>query len=109
MTMELQDPAVWLNEQMKRQKLSQNEVARKAGIASSTLTQFSAGKAGEEAAVKIANFFNVPTQLTLAMMGLAPPPPTYASAEAQSLCLIYDRLDDERRVQLVSFARFLTV
>lgn len=105
--MKLPTPGDWLNEQLAKMKMSQNEAALKAGISSGTLTKFAAGDVSAKAAVAIANFFNVPTQLTLAMVGLAPAPASLESAEAERLGMIYMALTDENKEKLLTFAEFL--
>lgn len=98
----------WLRAELDRMKLSQNEAARLANISAGTLSKFADGDVGARSAVRIANFFNAPTQLVLAMVGLAPPPPTMVSAEAEQLGHIYNGLDEEKRRMLMSYALHLS-
>lgn len=108
MAANLPDPAEWLAEQLAKKHMTQNEAAAAADLSSGTLTKFAKGHVNEKAAVKIANFFNVPAQLTLAMMGLAPPPASMANVEADRLVYIFSLLDAEKKEKLISYAEFLS-
>lgn len=107
MATKLPEPGVWLDAQLKKMHLSQNEAARMAHLSSGTLSKFTAGHVSEKAAVKIANFFNAPTQLVLAMVGLAPPPASMMDVETERLAHMFAQLDAERKEKLIAFAEFL--
>jgi transcriptional regulator with XRE-family HTH domain len=106
---ELPTPAAWLEEQLLRRGWSQNEFARRAGIAASAVSRFVHQDCGVQTAVDIANALNTPVAFTLALIGKTPPPATMEHVEAETLGLIYSRLDDDRRRMLIEYARFLDV
>lgn len=100
-------PEEWLNEQLEKMHISQNEMARRAGISSSSISNFAAGTCGVQVAVDIANFFGVPATVTLALIGKVPPLPQTARTQADLLAFIYTRLDGERQNMLMTYAEYL--
>lgn len=107
MSVELPTPRAWLDEQLKRLQISQNELARRAGLAQSQVHSFAKGTCGTEAAVKIANALNVPATITLALIGKVPPPAKWSDVDADSIAHVYRQLDDEDRQAVMALAQFL--
>lgn len=107
MTTDLPTPDKWLNEQLEKLHITQNEFARRHNISSSALSNFTSGQCGAQTAVNIANALGVPATYTLALVGKVPPPPAQESANADLISHIYQRLDEQRQAELLSFAEYL--
>lgn len=103
----LPNPGEWLNAQMEKLHITQNEFARRAKISSSALTNFASGDCGPQTAINIANYLGIPATHTLAMVGFVPPPPSYDSVNVELISYIYQRLDDGRRKELMNYADYL--
>lgn len=105
MTTSKQSPEEWLNEQYEKLHISQNEFARRAGIASSALSNFAAGTCGCQTPIDIANYLGIPATIPLSLVGKVPPPPS--SSEAELISYKYQKLDSGRRQMLMNYADFL--
>lgn len=107
MAVKLPTPREWLDEQLTRLGLSQNELAIRTGLASSAISNFTAGRSGHETAVRLANGLGVPPGVTLALLGLSPAPARWRDVEQETVAHIYGILDDQDRQMLLTFAEWL--
>lgn len=106
MSVELPTPRVWLDEQLERLQISQNELARRAGVSQSQVHEFAEGQSGSEAAVRIANALNVPATITLALLGKVPAPAKWSDVETDRLAHIYRLLDENDRQAVLALAEY---
>lgn len=104
---DLPSPREWLEEQLERLKISQNELARRAGLSPSQVHEFAEKQSGCDAAIRIANELGVPATVTLALLGRVPPPAKWSDVDSEAIGHIYRLLSDEDRKLLMTFAEFL--
>lgn len=107
MSVELPTPRQWLEVELEKRAISQNELARRAGLAHSQVFEFAEGRAGADAAVRIANALGIPATMTLALLGRVPPPARWSDVESDDMAHIYRMLGEEDRRILMEFADFL--
>lgn len=107
MSVDLPTPRIWLDEQLERWSISQNELARRAGVSPSQVHEFSEGQSGAETAIRIANALGIPAIIPLALLGKVPPPAKWSDVESDTVAHIYRLLGEEDRQTLLSFAEFL--
>ncbi len=107
MSVELPTPRQWLEVELEKRSISQNELARRAGLAHSQVFEFAEGRAGADAAVRIANALGIPATITLALLGRVPPPARWSDVDSEEIAHIYRLLGEEDQRALLEFADFL--
>lgn len=107
MSVEMPTPRIWLDEQLEKWSISQNELARRAGVAQSQVHEFAEGQSGAETAVRIANALGMSADIPLALLGRVPPPARWSDVKSDEIAHIYRLLDEEDRQTLFNFAEFL--
>jgi hypothetical protein len=105
---EKQTPSQWLDEQLERRHISQNELARLMGDShGGNLTRFRNGDAGPKVALGLARQLRVSPLEVLAVAGYIDEMPEKVDREADELSLIFYRLADADRHAIMAFARHL--
>lgn len=98
----------WLDRELEAIGLSQNELARQAGISSSQVSQFRRSACGIQTAVDIAIALGTDPTITLALANKIPRHWLPADGDTEMRILhLYHALDEKTRSDLLEYARFL--
>lgn len=98
----------WLNEEIRARRLSNNEVARLAGISSGLISMVSTGKQPPslDFCLAIADALQKPREMVLRKAGFLPPLPGPASDPLlQELMDVTKQFDGEGRRDILEYAR----
>lgn len=106
----LPTPDEWIDSELNRLRLSQNELGRlmhpgRGG--SSQISKFRAGNAGPQICIDLARVLNADPAYVLAISGHVPPPANANDTNVAYLTHVYASLNDENKMLLLDFARFL--
>ena len=97
----------WMDAQLKRVGLTQNELGRRIGISSSAMSCFARGIAGPQTCLNVAQSLNVSPLFTLALCGHIPAPASWKQGDFETLAIVWDALDNTRRDNLLSYAQYM--
>lgn len=100
-------PDVWLDGEMARLDLTYNQLAIKAEISPSSVTEFRRGKSGVAVCTAIAKVLGVSPMWVMVIAGVLPPPANMTNVETDRLSTIYLALDNSNQAALMAFAEFL--
>ncbi len=106
--MEEADFPSWLHRELKKRNWYQAELAYKANISPSHITNLITGarKPGPEAIEGIANAFGYPPQVVFRAAGLLPPEPGYTEIEEMIQHKV-TLLDEGKQIEVLDFIEFL--
>lgn len=109
MGVDLPSAREWLNAELARRNWTGRELARQAGVPSSSISKFATGEAGPQICLDVARGLSVSPLVTLAVGGLIPPPPRADDLRWGTITTSYGRLDENGRNQLLEYAQFLLI
>ncbi|MCL4867828.1 MAG: helix-turn-helix domain-containing protein [Anaerolineae bacterium] len=104
--MDIPAPDVWLDDELRRLGLNYNQLAQKAGISPSSITEFRRGKAGPAVCTALATVLGVSPLWLMVVAGVAPPPRTL-DVNSDRIATIFSALDESRQQTLMAFAEWL--
>ncbi|RIK37432.1 MAG: hypothetical protein DCC55_24360 [Chloroflexi bacterium] len=99
--------SVYLNKELDRRGWSQRELARRAGLSPTSISEVMAGKRGpgKRFCQAVAKALHVPPERILQEAGIIEPPPD--SALFHKLTTVAKRLNEQNQQKLVEYAQFL--
>ncbi len=97
--------ADWILRELKKREWSQSDLARRAGVSRSAISDIITGKRniGRDLAISIASAFNVPLDEVFRASGLLPPAET--SARFRQVDHLLSQLEDDEQEGVVEFIK----
>ena len=98
----------WLSGQMRKQGITQADLARLSGVTTGAISLILSGSrsVGTEAATSIAKALRLPPEIVFRAAGLLPPKPK-DQADTEDLVYKFRLLDEARKAQLLDFIDYL--
>jgi transcriptional regulator with XRE-family HTH domain len=101
--------AIWLEEQLKEQGISQSELARRAGVTRGAINNILQGERGPGVDLSngIAKALGLPEEMVLRVAGLLPPNKDTRSDEIKKIVHELEELPKEDQEEFLSYVRWL--